>query len=476
MLTPEQIQQYREQYGIKPQPPSVSAMPSAQERIADMRARVEAIPRDFSKQPLTFKERAKMSFGDEKTITKLKKLEEEAGLRGKPDIGDIADILGTSFPLVGSVLGGLVGGAGTAGLGTVGGAALGASTGRAVQETVGKILDVNKKTLGESAQDVAIEGGLTYVGGKVAQKIAPLLTKIIPERLYSRIFKQTTDDFEKAVKTGALSELQKKSPKVFQDYVNKGIIKVGKSGQVTLNPTLAREAIDRGLKGSTDSMAKATYLNQLNIENQIRQILPKAPELTIANKSGYFEILKDIRVHLKDTGYGFRTENMQKAGELLASLRKTGPNKVNAETALELRRFIDGIRNTSSFRLDAKLTPKQEELKHAADKLRGYIAEQVPGAKELMNEYRFNIQALDDFVDYAIKTKNKQLINYMDLLLTGGAAVTGSPWLLGAEVIKRSFDFPSVLTGLGQGAAKAGSSLPFVGAQAGALLGNQNLN
>ena len=56
-------------------------------------------------EELTIGKRFLMSFGDKGTIQKLKSMEEEAGLRGKLDWGDLADVAGGMFPFAGGMLG-----------------------------------------------------------------------------------------------------------------------------------------------------------------------------------------------------------------------------------------------------------------------------------------------------------------------------------------------------------------------------------
>lgn len=129
-----------------------------------------------------FLERLKLSFGGPEAQAKKKKIEEQAGLRGKFDIGDIADIVGGTLPIVGSILGGTATAVSTLGTGTLGGIALGAGAGEATKEAVGRMLGVRSdvSVTSEIAQPI-MSGILTYAGGKVLQKVGGYVAGRFPK-------------------------------------------------------------------------------------------------------------------------------------------------------------------------------------------------------------------------------------------------------------------------------------------------------
>src|SRR3990167_10483208 len=55
---------------------------------------------------INFLERLKLSFGGKEALERRKQIETEAGLRGRLDIGDLADVVGSLLPSIGAVLGG----------------------------------------------------------------------------------------------------------------------------------------------------------------------------------------------------------------------------------------------------------------------------------------------------------------------------------------------------------------------------------
>jgi hypothetical protein len=311
-------------------------------------------------------------------------------------------------------------------------------TGRALQKmVVGSILTTGTLGVGK-------------VLGKAIQ-----FAKGAPEKLYGQIYKATADDVQKNFTTEAMKELQAKQPEVFSDYVKKGIIRI--SGNIPIvNPTLAKEALDRGLKGNLEAQAQMVMGKQWELESQIRNLVQKeGVNVTVPNKKGYIGLLKNLDDEFTRQGHGFYADKTLEAKQLVSSFEKIKGNKIPAELALRTRRFLDNMRNTSSFRLNTKLSPKQEAYKMAADSLRKSLADQVPNIKSLMNEYRFNIDAFDSLVKEAVKRNNLRLLGLTDILVGGGGIASGFPGTgLGAMFAIRGFQAPTVLTNVAQGLQK----------------------
>jgi len=113
------------------------------------------------------------------------------------------------------------------------------------------------------------------------------------------------------------------------------------------------------------------------------------------------------------------------------------------------------MRSTSSFKLDPKLAPRQEEYKAGADLLRKKLSD--AGLGNLMNKERIYIEALDNIINDAVKRQNKTLLNLTDIILGGGGMSSGFPGTgLGAMAGVRLFQQPPSLTGAGQAIYRAG--------------------
>lgn len=279
--------------------------------------------------------------------------------------------------------------------------------------------------------------------------------KVLPEKAYTQIYRNATDDMRQEMNSKALIELQQTDPKTFQTYLKKGIIRMDGDTAV-FNPTTARIALEKGIKGSVEDQANYVIGKTYRLESDARKIVSTYRKpLTIPNKKNYINLLKDYRNEIKLQGGGFLTKETDKATSIIAELTKSKGNTIKAETALDLRRFLDNARNTSSFRMNANLSPKQGGYKVAADFLRNKLAKEVPNMAPLMQDYAFYIDATDSLVNYAMRSGNRSLIGGLDALLSVGGLATGQPALgVGAAALRRAALTPTALTYGAQGLQK----------------------
>ena len=133
----------------------------------------------------------KAGFGGEEAQVRGRMIEEQAGLRGRLDIGDIADIAGSIPSAAGFLAGGAVGG--------IAGGAVGSAGGEAVRQLIGKGLGVQQRLEPAKVLEEGILAGATGLAGKgiatagkfaVEKTITPVLEKL-PKRLISIALKQT---------------------------------------------------------------------------------------------------------------------------------------------------------------------------------------------------------------------------------------------------------------------------------------------
>lgn len=283
------------------------------------------------------------------------------------------------------------------------------------------------------------------------------------EKLMTQIFKNTEDDIARMFKSETLVNLAKEDPVTYKRMVTNGIIKDKGAGPV-LDKTLAREALERGLMGSTDSMAQLTYLNTLQAEEAARALATPTTMLKVPQKENYAKVLSEFLDEFKKQGFstgagdaGFLSERVKTAQTLLEKMAAAPAGQIDAETALWVRRYIDDMRQTKSYLMDPVLSAKQEALKTAADKLRGELATQIKGEvvyngkkisfADLMDEYRFNIDAFDALVADAKRRGNTKLLNLTDMIVGGGGLAGGYPGTgLGAAAGIRAFQTPVALT------------------------------
>jgi hypothetical protein len=275
------------------------------------------------------------------------------------------------------------------------------------------------------------------------------------------------------LKTETVVQLQKENPNLFNRYVQQGIIKVSPEGKPEFNPTLAQEVLERGLFGSANSMFRYAYLKMLQLESEIRArlaglsqkpltktgtfITNVPPEyVKLSGKKDYIQLLNEIKDQFSKQGGGFFSERVADARILISKLKQAPGENVTPIDLLVLRRFLDSMRNLSSFRLNPQLAPRQEAYKIASDRARA-VLNKIPGIGELMNEYRIWIEATDAIINYAVKTGNRRILNLTDMLLGGGGLAAGELGTgLGLATAIRAFQLPASLTTLAQGLYRLG--------------------
>lgn len=133
---------------------------------------------------INFLQRLKLGFGGAEATKKSEALEQQAGLAGKFDVGDIADVAGRSLPFIGGMLGGAGGAIAGMGVGAVPGVAIGAVAGESVKQAIGRGLGIREEVpLTQEMKDIAFTGGGALAGGKIMQTglrlIKPVFSRIV---------------------------------------------------------------------------------------------------------------------------------------------------------------------------------------------------------------------------------------------------------------------------------------------------------
>src|SRR3990167_398200 len=271
-------------------------------------------------------------------------------------------------------------------------------------------------------------GGAVQVIGGLGAISAKGIFKALPERLYKQVFRIAEDDLKLAIQTQARGQ--------------------------NLNPTLAKEVLDRGLFGTSQGMATYSVRKLDKLESQLQNLVKGDELVTVGNKNVYVNLLNDLATKFKG---GFFTGRAREARNLIKQLGEAPSRKMKAITSLRIKRFFDKMRNTSSFRLDPNLSARQEEYKLAADLMRKNLKRDVKGTAEILNEERVFIQAFESIIEDAVRRQNRRLLNLTDILLGGGGLAAGGPFgaAIGIGAI-RGFQQPLTLTGLGLGLFKGG--------------------
>ncbi len=288
----------------------------------------------------------------------------------------------------------------------------------------------------------------------------------IPEKAYQMIFKNTKNDALHELNSEALIAWERSNPDEFKMMVDAGIVKVGKNGVPIVNKTLAEQALEKGLTGNVQTMAN-TVVKGAHKSEYAAQALAKAhPEKIDLSHGNYLKVLDDVAKEYEGVGFNEVSEEANN----LASKLELSEGKVDAMTALQLRRFFDRLRVASSFdKPVSKLSMTQQNFKTLADSVRGEV-NAIPGMKDIMENYSFYIDALDSLAQHAKRTGNNQLLSMIDSIFLGAGLGTGSaaPIFLGAA--RRAANIPALLT-KGAQALKGGIMAPATSGAVNATIG-----
>lgn len=297
----------------------------------------------------------------------------------------------------------------------------------------------------EQTMFAALAGAASPAFINTAQAVGRVAFQKLPERLYGQIFRLAEDDLRQAYQAAA-------------------------KGHV--NPTLAKEMLERGVFGSSRNLAVYSLKKLDALETQLqRAVLGR--NIRMPQKQDLIQLVDAIAGEFGGAFSQTGRTAAQMASALRAGIR--GPY-MNAGRALALKRLLDQARNTSAFRLSAKLSPKQEEFKAAADLVRQTIHRTIPRASALLNEERIFIEAVDEIVTDAVRRTNRRLLGLTDYVLGGGGMASGSGVSgVGAAAAVRGFQNPFTLTGLGQLLRRVGLMAPPVEPVARATIGTTSV-
>lgn len=269
--------------------------------------------------------------------------------------------------------------------------------------------------------------------GAVIKTTVDKIKNKIPERLYSTIFKTSENDLR-----AEWSSIAK--------------------GKV-LDKTLAREALENNIFGSSEKMGVYSIKKLGEVEKAVQEASKASKEIINVGKEQTkktVEFLKDISKQ-----YDGPFSSVGPLAENLAKEISKSKGNLNPNLALRVKRFLDSLRNNSSFIQNPNLSLKQEGLKNASNIFRQKIYD--AGFKEAMEQERIFIEAVDALVKDAAKRGNKNVIGLMDLMAGGGGLVAGGP--LGGLSIPlaiRGFQQPAIITNLARGISKVGEGLERV--------------
>lgn len=370
---------------------------------------------------VNFLERLKAGFGDEEAKARGRQLEEQSGLRGRLDIGDIADIAGAIPSLAG-----FVGGEALAG---PGGAIAGSAAGEAARQGIGRLLGVSKGFEPKKIAGEAIASGVALGAGKLIGKGLELATKAAPVKLVrnvldvpKNIIRAGKDPSEFLVKKGVVGSL----PKIEETAI-KGVETVGK--QIEQKLTAASKIVPGSLK--------------------IAQKLGTAGQ-RVESKEVLSLVFKKA---IKQFGGTYSEQDIASAIKRLPLSSLIGKEGLTVLEANALRSKLDRLLGNKFYLTDAQAPLVKELVHHAANVLRILVQKRTKGTKSLFKELAKWITARDLAGD-AIAKGAKQIpgIGFREFI---GTSLGGLPGLIAAQGTRS----PTVKTGLAVGLQRIGQAI-----------------
>lgn len=212
--------------------------------------------------------------------------------------------------------------------------------------------------------------------------------------------------------------------------------------------SIAKQALDRGIKGNTNKIAETLTTGMADSEKAIADEFAKVgnPNIVLDNPKTVINYIADKANLLEKSGA------VKEAQGLKASLGAINPEtgEITANNALALRRFLDGLRIEKGFMAPTEeLTAQQAGLKEMADEIRHKI-NVIGGTGSIMKDYSFYIKAMDKLASHASRTKNADALGMINTFLLGESVANANPVLAGVAIGRRLIKTTAGATKLAQ--------------------------
>ena len=235
----------------------------------------------------------------------------------------------------------------------------------------------------------------------------------------------------------------------------------------SLNPSpikpqsLAARALKDLPAGSTQDMLDQVNYNLNTLKGDLTKEAQQSGvsfQLSKGDTNNYISLLKNVKDQFSNSeGKTAFSATAREAQTYINQLQRNGGTMGPADV-LELRQFLDDIRKTSDFNTNANLTPKAEQFKGAADKLRAMFNDNVPGAKDTMSKFVDNFDYRDNLLQKAVREGKAAPFSLSDMVFAAPALASGNPGVaLEGPIARRLSSNTSVQTNLGR-ALQGGSN------------------
>lgn len=303
---------------------------------------------------------------------------------------------------------------------------------------------------GKDALGTAEQAGITALGtsllgpaGKLIGAVGSKITGALPEKLYSQFFKTTAEEFAKGMDSEAAKLLQKSDPELFQNFVDRGVIKVGEDGAVQVSKSTAQKAIEAGLMGSPKKMGAAVVAENMRLSSAVDAAAQKAPPIKLNGwyRNSLVQLLTTFRDRIQQSGGGmFANPLLDPLNSAIGKLTESKGELATAD-ALQIRRMLDAMQKAKAYVTDANLTISDSVLKNATNFLRRAV-NAAPGMGDLMSKWSDNMAMLTDLQKRGAQLESAKALNLFDLMaVTEGAQVFGGA----RDAIGKGLTFDAVM-------------------------------
>lgn len=258
-----------------------------------------------------------------------------------------------------------------------------------VDKALGAIKTATGRVLARTATDAVAQGGLGYVqsGGDIETAKAQALIGGTLKGISSTV--------------GELAKKTNLPTRLYQEFLK--------------DPELAKQAKDRGLRGTLSGLTEDVQSKLPELENKVIAVA-KASDVNVPINPK----LSDVFLNMSKDLSRLADDELAQKATLLAEKAKQG--SVDMETALQMRRFLDSeITYTKSG-----LAPKGDRiLKSFADELRKKINSSDLGG--VMKDYQFFLKTAEALRKDAVRRGNREVVGLFDTILFGAGLSAGDP-------------------------------------------------
>lgn len=250
--------------------------------------------------------------------------------------------------------------------------------------------EVSKKSVARGAVTGAAGAGAIAGGSQLLEKIlssgAKGLTQKLPEQLMTGVFKEPLKDTRAALKGGE---------------------------------SLGKQALDRGIKGTDESIYNQAIQKINSYEDQLQASLSNSKRVVPLS-----DIKKAAQPLIEKYAKAGNTSAVSNISDRITALEKYNGKAIPVSVANEIKRTLYDEARGGYGKLASE---NIEGVKAIAKALKEGIASKVPGADAINKELSVNGKIADSLIDKMARSGRNNLMGLTDSVLAAGGIATGNP-------------------------------------------------